>query len=101
MGDIFGDRWSQMSMVLYLNDDFASGETRFFPDRRRTDFSVDVPASRGAALFFYHGEHPLSQLHEGSRVSRGTKYIIRVDVLYMLPQESGTDQPPWMRRQDL
>ena len=40
--------------------------------------------ARGSALLFYHGEHPLSMLHEGSLVSRGVKTIVRSDVLYTL-----------------
>ena len=34
-------------------------------------------------LCFYHGEHELSPLHEGSLVTRGVKHIVRSDVLYM------------------
>ena len=45
--------------------------------------SVRVP--RGGALAFWHGEHPLSLLHEGSPVTRGVKTIVRSDVLYMVP----------------
>ena len=37
------------------------------------------------ALAFWHGEHPLSLLHEGSPVTRGVKTIVRSDVLYMVP----------------
>lgn len=47
-------------------------------------------ASRGSVLCFYHGEHELSPLHEGSLVTRGVKHIVRSDVLYMLP---GAEQP--------
>ena len=34
-------------------------------------------------LCFYHGEHELSPLHEGSLVTRGVKHIVRSDVLCM------------------
>lgn len=44
--------------------------------------TVNVP--KGGALCFFHGEHPLSPLHEGSLVTAGTKTIVRSDVLYML-----------------
>eukprot|EP00873_Tetraselmis_striata_P046548 jgi/Tetstr1/466812/TSEL_011282.t1 len=86
--DIFGDRWSQLTFVIYLNDDFEGGETSFFlkkkgSDRRSIDL-VPVAATQGAALCFFHGRHPQSHLHEGSLITSGTKYIIRTDVLYML-----------------
>lgn len=31
---------------------------------------------------FYHGNHPLSPLHEGAVVTQGIKYVVRTDVLY-------------------
>ncbi|CAK0906831.1 unnamed protein product, partial [Prorocentrum cordatum] len=79
--DRYGDRWSQLTIVFYLNDDFEGGETRFF---------YPTGATRGGAVCFYHGEHPQSPLHEGGLVTAGTKYIIRSDVLYKLPG-SGQD----------
>ena len=82
--DIFKDRWSQLTFVLYLNDDFVGGATRFF-SRPNGECTASVPAERGAALCFFHGEHPWSPLHEGGKVTRGTKYIIRSDVLYRFP----------------
>ena len=84
--DMFGDRWSMLTWVLYLNDDFEGGGTRFMlPDGVFNQYTVhQVPATRGSVLCFYHGEHPLSPLHEGELVTIGTKYIIRSDVLYKL-----------------
>ena len=84
--DIFGDRWSMLTWVLYLNDDFEGGGTRFMlPDGVFNQYTVhQVPATRGSVLCFYHGEHPLSPLHEGEMVTVGTKYIVRSDVLYKL-----------------
>lgn len=93
--DIFGDRFSQLTWVLYLNDEFDGGATRFFlpkdgvakgPRMSLDDFTIEeVPAERGAAICFFHGQHPLSPLHEGGLVAAGTKYIIRSDVLYRRP----------------
>lgn len=84
--DMFGDRWSMLTWVLYLNDDFEGGGTRFMlPDGVFNQYTVhQVPATRGSVLCFYHGEHPLSLLHEGEMVTVGTKYIVRSDVLYKL-----------------
>ena len=86
--DAFGDRWSQLTLLLYLDDDYDGGHTTFFVPHgagaRSGDLrSVRVP--RGGALAFWHGEHPLSLLHEGSPVTRGVKTIVRSDVLYMVP----------------
>eukprot|EP00931_Biecheleriopsis_adriatica_P046880 TRINITY_DN26971_c0_g1_i1.p1 TRINITY_DN26971_c0_g1~~TRINITY_DN26971_c0_g1_i1.p1 ORF type:complete len:343 (+),score=38.07 TRINITY_DN26971_c0_g1_i1:169-1197(+) len=83
--DAFGDRWSQLTWVLYLNDDFAGGQTRFFKrSRGQLQHVGDVAAKQGSVLCFWHGEHPQSPLHEGALVTRGTKYIVRSDVLYPL-----------------
>lgn len=96
--DIYGDRWSQLTWVLYLNDNFDGGSTRFYLQQGRGNtYSVhDVQAVRGSAMCFFHGEHELSHLHEGAQVTRGTKYIIRSDVLYTL-RSAGT-QAGWRMR---
>lgn len=99
MPDIFnGDRFSQLTWVLYLNDEFDGGATRFFlpkegvergPKMTLDDFNVEeVPAKQGSAVCFFHGAHPLSHLHEGGYITTGTKYIIRSDVLYRRPTKA-------------
>lgn len=88
--DCFGDRVSQMTLLIYLNDDFVGGATRFFIDPVRPhlghvencDQIVSVPPQRGAALCFFHGNHPMSPWHEGGVIQSGTKYVLRTDVLY-------------------
>lgn len=93
--DRYGDRWSQLTIVFYLNDEFEGGSTRFFypvkGGRRDKHQIVEAKAPRGGAVCFFHGEHPLSPLHEGGLVTKGTKYIIRSDVLYKLAPSSGQD----------
>jgi len=87
--DIYGDRWSQLTFLLYLDADYEGGETSFFVPKSaaspRSGEVVRVSVPRGSALVFFHGEHELSPLHEGSLVSRGLKRIVRSDVLYSLP----------------
>ena len=60
---------SQLSFIMYLNDDFTGGETAVMDN-------VIAPR-RGMALFFRH-ELP----HEGRPVESGTKYVMRTDVMY-------------------
>jgi hypothetical protein len=86
--DSYGDRWSQLTFLIYLDDDYDGGETTFWvPDAAHSSsgemHSVSVPL--GGVLCFFHGEHPLSPLHEGSLVTRGIKRIVRSDVLYTYP----------------
>lgn len=77
---------SQMSVLLYLNDEFSGGETVFYPSGTVDESSgIRVAPQRGAALCFWHGEHLLSPLHEGSALKWGgaaVKYVIRTDVLF-------------------
>lgn len=80
---------SFLTLLIYLNDDFTGGETRFFPDKQHCRFLRDrevkepthvVVPQLGQALL---NIHPI--LHEGSEVTRGTKYVVRTDVLYQRP----------------
>lgn len=63
-----GER-SQLTFMIYLNDNFAGGETAF-------DDHVIVP-QQGMALFFVH-----QILHKGRPVKTGRKYVLRTDVMY-------------------
>jgi hypothetical protein len=66
---------SQLTFMIYLNDDFASGETRFYTHLRECYLSVQPV--RGTALVFVHWK-----LHEGAAVLRGRKYVQRTDVMF-------------------
>ncbi|CAE7041464.1 unnamed protein product [Symbiodinium sp. CCMP2592] len=79
--DAFGDRYSQLTFLILLTDDYEGGATRFFLE---DDSSVAVRTPRGGVLVFPHGYHPDSPLHEGSPIHSGVKYIIRTEVLYPL-----------------
>ena len=76
-----GDRFSWLTFLLYLNDDFDGGDTVFYAPGGAP--AARVRPKKGAALCFFHGHHPLSPLHEGALVTRGVKYVARTDVLYM------------------
>ena len=54
------------------------------PESRSSGALHSVSVPQGSVLCFWHGEHELSLLHEGSLVTRGVKRIVRSDVLYML-----------------
>ena len=58
-----GDR-SELTVLFYLNDDFAGGETEFYTDDRTLRYSIRP--ERGMALVFAH-----LQLHEGAPVTSG------------------------------
>jgi prolyl 4-hydroxylase len=62
---------SMITLVFYLNDGFAGGETDFPELGRR------IVPKRGMALLFQH-----RVLHEASEVTRGEKLVLRTDVLY-------------------
>ena len=62
---------SMLTLVFYLNDDFAGGATEF-PELRRT-----IEPRRGRALMFQH-----RVLHEATAVTGGEKLVLRTDFLY-------------------
>ena len=66
-----GDVRSMLTLVFYLNDDFAGGETVF------PELGKRIAPRRGRALLFQH-----RVLHEASEVTAGVKLVLRTDVLY-------------------
>lgn len=89
----YPDRYSQMTFLILLSEDFEGGATRFLvnadnptqPARRNASVkTVDVRTPAGGVLCFPHGHHPLHCLHSSEPISKGTKYIIRTDMLFEL-----------------
>lgn len=62
---------SYFTLMIYLNDDFEGGETKF--DRHT------IQPKEGMALIFYHG-----MKHSGEAIRTGIKYVLRTDVMYKL-----------------
>ncbi|AKT40688.1 2OG-Fe(II) oxygenase [Chondromyces crocatus] len=62
---------SLLTLMVYLNEGFEGGATTF-PEQQRT-----IVPRTGTALLFQH-----MVLHAGESVTRGTKYVLRSDVLY-------------------
>ena len=84
MYDGYGDRRSRLTFLLYLNDDFAGGDTTFFLPGAEVGVveARGVSPRAGSVLCFPHGDGAGSLVHEGSAVYSGCKYIVRTDVLY-------------------
>jgi len=105
---VAGDRVSQLSLLLYLNDDFAGGETLLLPRDAKQPNSrprqVAIKPVTGGALCFgqsfklnredvNHSDDAL--LHEGRPVASlpeqpsplrpAAKYVLRTDVCYAMP----------------
>lgn len=89
----YADRWSQISFLIFLNDDFSGGATQFWVDASNPELparnqsnvrKVDVRTPAGGVLCFPHGQHPLHCLHSSEPIEQGRKYIIRTDVLFEL-----------------
>lgn len=66
------DERSCYTFMVYLNEEFEGGETRFFVEPE-----VVIRPKTGSALFF---QHPI--IHEGSEVYSGVKYVLRTDLVY-------------------
>lgn len=67
-----GER-SALTLLLYLNDDFEGGATELDLGTR----VLPVRPRAGAALIFEHDVR-----HQGAPVTRGTKYVLRTDVMF-------------------
>jgi len=93
IADAYGDRFSQMTFLILLTEDFDGGATRFLvnandssqPARRGNQVKeVDIRTPAGSVLCFPHGMHPLHCIHSSEPIYNGVKYIIRTDVLFEL-----------------
>lgn len=86
---------SLLTLIVYLNEGFSGGETAFedsCSDDAFEDFEI-VPAA-GLALFFLH-----PTMHRGNEVLKGTKYVMRTDVMYSPPEdEAAVDD--WEEEED-
>lgn len=72
-------RVTLLTVLVYFNDDFEGGETRFLEQLDE----VLVPRSGMAAIF----QHKVR--HEGCVVRRGVKYAMRSDVVYEAEEAIG------------
>jgi predicted 2-oxoglutarate/Fe(II)-dependent dioxygenase YbiX len=93
VANAYDDRYSLLSMLLFLSDGYEGGSTQFLvsrsdppqPSRIQGDANlVSVRTPLGGVLCFPHGHHPLHCIHASEPVTSGTKYIIRTDVLFEL-----------------
>jgi prolyl 4-hydroxylase len=64
---------SLVTVLVYLNADCSGGETEF-------DDGPQVTPRAGMALLF---DHPVR--HRGAPVTRGRKYVLRTDVMFVRP----------------
>ena len=106
---------SWYSFLMALSDDYVGGETVFRVQKRNhhptdpyrfttlgndgddpmtaTTTTVPVRTPMGGVLAFPHGEHPWQCLHASTPIQQGTKYIIRVDVLFGNKEEEDGGGP--------
>eukprot|EP01124_Arcella_intermedia_P026971 TRINITY_DN5191_c0_g2_i1.p1 TRINITY_DN5191_c0_g2~~TRINITY_DN5191_c0_g2_i1.p1 ORF type:complete len:708 (-),score=150.63 TRINITY_DN5191_c0_g2_i1:30-2153(-) len=70
------DLRSVFTVIIYLNDDFDGGETKLYLGGTPEQSNLVRPAT-GKILIFNH-DLP----HESERLTKGTKYIIRTEILF-------------------
>lgn len=62
-------RESRVTLMLYLNDDYQGGETKFS--------EITIEPKTGMALMFIH-----ELKHESTPITTGQKYVLRTDIFY-------------------
>lgn len=85
-------RRSIFTVIIYLNDDFTGGRTRFYKRQQDIPFleQLDnnailetVVPKTGSCVIFNH-----DLLHDGEAITQGTKYIIRTEVMFEKQSDS-------------
>lgn len=91
IANAYPDRYSQMTFLLFLNEDYEGGATRFLVPALADGEAgeacyrhVDVRTPAGGVLCFPHGYHAQHCVHSSEPITQGTKYIIRTDMLFTL-----------------
>ena len=83
---------SQLTMLIYLNDDFEGGETSFddsYSDEAFDEFKVEPEV--GLGLFFVHAVQ-----HKGEPVLAGRKYVLRSDIMFSAEEaDENTNAEDW------
>jgi hypothetical protein len=84
--------------MIYLNDDFESGETIFYEDE--DNMEILKPVSCTGVIF----NHDLE--HEGEVITKGTKYILRTDIMfyrinYLEQDDDYTKSEEWIKSEGL
>lgn len=89
--DFYRDRYSQMTFLVFLSEDFEGGATQFLVDKNdptrpakdtKNANIINIRTPMGGVLCFPHGLHPLHCLHQSQEIVSGIKYIIRSDLLF-------------------
>jgi predicted 2-oxoglutarate/Fe(II)-dependent dioxygenase YbiX len=70
---------SRITFMIYLSDDFEGGQTTFDykNEENNTLQKIEIRPKTGTALCFVH-----EIKHEGKPVPKGTKYVLRSDIMY-------------------
>lgn len=68
---------SMLTLMIYLNEGFSGGETKFAETHRHISSALSVTPRTGTVLIFPH-----RLLHTGAEVTAGRKYVMRTDVMY-------------------
>jgi predicted 2-oxoglutarate/Fe(II)-dependent dioxygenase YbiX len=76
---------SKITAMIYLNEGFQGGETRFV-DERNSNNGFNVVPETGSVLLFQH-----DIFHEGCLLERGRKYAIRTDIMYSTKSRSAVE----------
>jgi hypothetical protein len=93
VANAYPNRFSQMTVLIFLSDEFQGGATRFMingDDPTKPAMignkvnNIDIRTPTGSILCFPHGMYPLHCVHSSVPITNGTKYIIRSDVLFKL-----------------
>ncbi|MCL6751265.1 2OG-Fe(II) oxygenase [Nostoc sp. CCCryo 231-06] len=70
---------SLLTFMIYLNEGFEGGDTRFHLSRRYYEDlpNIAVIPATGMVLCFVH-----ELVHEGAPIIQGRKYVLRSDIMY-------------------
>lgn len=77
MSDPMKEGQTEITVLVYLSE-CKGGATKFYPHGLKR--GIAVQPEKGTILFHVHGDRCLD--HEGEKVLKGTKYVLRTDVVF-------------------
>eukprot|EP01080_Neovahlkampfia_damariscottae_P006756 gene6756-10921_t len=84
MKKILGSCYTMYTILIYLNDDYEGGETKFYNILKEGNH-IKIEKKTGKSTIFNIN----STVHSGTEITSGVKYVLRTGIMYTAKAKDG------------